>query len=108
MTGDSHRPPRSRCAINAATKVLGDPWSMLVLRDVIFGRSSAIAGASVTPLARLLDDSGRTGVRPDSVQVSGGTLSSRLPTAYLVWLAFGLRTAGHRDGAWLQRGLPSS
>ena len=37
MTGDSHRPPRSGCAINAAIEVLGDPWSMLVLRDVIFG-----------------------------------------------------------------------
>jgi DNA-binding HxlR family transcriptional regulator len=41
VIGDSHRPPRSRCAINAAIEVLGDPWSMLVLRDVIFGRSSA-------------------------------------------------------------------
>jgi hypothetical protein len=30
--------------------------------------------------SRLLDDSGRTGVRPDSVQVSGGMLSLRLPT----------------------------
>jgi DNA-binding HxlR family transcriptional regulator len=29
------------CAIIAAIDVLGDPWSMLVLRDVIFGRSSA-------------------------------------------------------------------
>ncbi len=37
MTGDSHRPPRSACAINAAIEVLGDQWSMLVLRDVIFG-----------------------------------------------------------------------
>ena len=37
MAGDSHRPPRSGCAINAAIEVLGDPWSMLVLRDVIFG-----------------------------------------------------------------------
>jgi DNA-binding HxlR family transcriptional regulator len=37
VTGDSHRPPRSGCAINAAIEVLGDPWSMLVLRDVIFG-----------------------------------------------------------------------
>jgi hypothetical protein len=36
-TGDSHRPSRSGCAINAAIEVLGDPWSMLVLRDVIFG-----------------------------------------------------------------------
>ena len=37
MTGYSHRSPRSGCAINAAVEVLGDPWSMLVLRDVIFG-----------------------------------------------------------------------
>ena len=29
---------------------------------------------------RLLDDSRRTGVWPDSVQVFGGTLSMRLPT----------------------------
>jgi len=31
-------------------------------------------------LTRLLDDSVRTGVWPDSVQVSGGKLSMRLPT----------------------------
>ena len=37
MTGDSHRPPRSGYAINAAIEVLGDRWSMLMLRDVIFG-----------------------------------------------------------------------
>jgi hypothetical protein len=30
VTGDSHRPPRSGCAINDAIEVLGDPWSMLV------------------------------------------------------------------------------
>ena len=33
------------------------------------------------PLTRLLDDSRRTGVRPDSVQVIGGQLSMRLPTS---------------------------
>jgi hypothetical protein len=32
------------------------------------------------PGSRLLDDSRRTVVRPDSVQAFGGTLSSRLPT----------------------------
>jgi DNA-binding HxlR family transcriptional regulator len=31
------RSPRSGCAINAAIEVLGDPWAMLVLRDLIFG-----------------------------------------------------------------------
>ena len=30
-------PTRSGCAINAAVEVLGDPWAMLVLRDVVFG-----------------------------------------------------------------------
>ena len=29
--------PRSGCPINAAVEVFGDPWSMLVLRDVMFG-----------------------------------------------------------------------
>ncbi|GAB2713781.1 winged helix-turn-helix transcriptional regulator [Nocardia thraciensis] len=29
--------PRSGCPINAAVEVLGDAWSMLVLRDVMFG-----------------------------------------------------------------------
>lgn len=29
--------PRSGCAINAAVEVLGDPWAVLVLRDIMFG-----------------------------------------------------------------------
>lgn len=29
--------PRSGCPINAAVEVLGDRWTLLVLRDVIFG-----------------------------------------------------------------------
>ncbi len=29
--------PRSGCAINAAVEVLGDPWSLIVLRDIMFG-----------------------------------------------------------------------
>ena len=57
---------------------------------------------------RLLDDSGRAGVWPDSVQVIGGTLSKRLPTSCSVWLTIGLRPAGHRDEAWLKKGLPCS
>lgn len=57
----------------------------------------------------LLDTSGRTGVRPDSVQASGGKLSTRLPTSVngvaLQRFAFPPGTARE---AWLQRGLPSS
>ena len=29
--------PRSGCLINAAVEVIGDNWSLLVLRDVMFG-----------------------------------------------------------------------
>lgn len=29
--------PRSGCAIKAAVEILGDPWAMLVLRDIMFG-----------------------------------------------------------------------
>ncbi|WP_404381051.1 helix-turn-helix transcriptional regulator [Knoellia locipacati] len=29
--------PRSGCPINAAVEALGDPWSLIVLRDVMFG-----------------------------------------------------------------------
>jgi DNA-binding HxlR family transcriptional regulator len=29
--------PRSGCAVNAAVEALGDQWSLIVLRDVIFG-----------------------------------------------------------------------
>ncbi len=64
--------------------------------------------ASTETVLRLLDDSHRAGVRPDSVQVPGGRLSSGLPTRSRVWLTFGLQPVGHRDEAWLKRGLPCS
>jgi DNA-binding HxlR family transcriptional regulator len=31
------RKDRSSCPINLATELLGDPWSLIVLRDVLFG-----------------------------------------------------------------------
>jgi hypothetical protein len=68
-----------------------------------------VSGAKIgARRSRLLDAFGRAGVWPDSVQASGGMLSLRLPTGVLVWLSFGLHTAGRRVEAWLQRGLPSS
>jgi hypothetical protein len=41
VTGDSHRSAGAAGAINVAIEVLGNPRSMLVLGDVIFGCSSA-------------------------------------------------------------------
>lgn len=33
----SHEAPRSGCPISLATDILGDKWSLLVLRDMMFG-----------------------------------------------------------------------
>ena len=62
-----------------------------------------------TPGRRLLDTFGRTGVRPDSVQVPGGKLSMRLPTSVIgVALHRFAFPSGTAREVWLQRGLPSS
>ena len=56
-----------------------------------------------------LETSLRVGVWPDSIQVSGGTLSSWLPVSFFErgsFMVCGL--AGRRGEAWLKRGLPSS
>jgi DNA-binding HxlR family transcriptional regulator len=37
--------PRSGCPINAAVEVLGDRWSLIVLRDVMFGTVGTSAGS---------------------------------------------------------------
>lgn len=75
---------------------------------VVLMRSRDVEATRAQRHSRLLDDSVRSGVWPDSDQVIGGQLSMRLPTAELVWLTFGLQPAGHRDEAWLKKGLPCS
>ena len=37
MVARSANAPRSGCPINAAVEVMGDRWSLLVLRDIMFG-----------------------------------------------------------------------
>jgi hypothetical protein len=79
------------------------------------GRQGPFPRPSRTTAHRLLRaDSGylltgRT-IRPSRglVEVSGGTLSLAAAHPFGVWLTFGLRSVGHRDEAWLKRGLPSS
>ena len=46
----------------------------------LLATSAARDRCGILRQSRLLDDSSRTGVWPDSVQVIGGQLSSRLPT----------------------------
>ena len=50
---------------------------------------------------------GRVGVWPDSVQVFGGMLSSRLPTRGWGCGSSSVASPKHRAGAWLKSGLPA-
>jgi hypothetical protein len=56
--------PRLACAINAAVEVIGDRWSLLVLRDVVFGNRRYV---------RILQESSEEGIaRTSSPTASGG------------------------------------
>ena len=59
-------------------------------------------------LTGLLDDCHRIGVWPDSVQVSGGGLSTRLPTKVRCGSLPVCSPSDTAGEAWLERGLPSS
>ena len=76
--------------------------------EIRYDATRAVCGTIERTISGYLETSPRIGVRPDSVQVFGGTLSLAAAHRLLVWLSFGLRTAEHRGEAWLKRGLPSS
>ncbi len=54
-------------------------WQSEALPQLPSGVTGSLACVAVS---RLLDDSVRIDVRPDSVRVLGGMLSSRLPTSF--------------------------
>lgn len=89
------------------------PGSHHSSRDTLDRSPNSIANDDLGPFrprhSGLLEDSRRTGVRPDSVQVSGGfALFWAAHSPVRVWLDSGLQPPGTADEAWLKRGLPSS
>jgi hypothetical protein len=50
----------------------------------------------------------RLGAGQSWVEVSGGSISHRLPAGFLAWLYRGVRAAGHRGEVRFKRGLLSS
>jgi len=103
------REPRSGCAINAAVEVLGDPWTLIVLRDVIFGgrrhfrelltlNDEGIASNILANRLRRLVDNGLL-VRDDATRGRRATYSlteagiQTLP----VMVALGAWGVNHRD-----------
>lgn len=72
---DERQPRRSTCPVNAALEILGDRWSLLVVRNLMFGGARRYSDLLATPegiatniLARRLADLQRAGIitaRPD-------------------------------------------
>ena len=102
--------PRSGCPINQATEVLGDPWSMLVLRDMIFGNRrhfrellhGSIEGIASnilsSRLTRLVDAGLLTKEQVRRGQRSAYSLTEAGIRTLPVMVALGNWGLAHRDG----------
>jgi DNA-binding HxlR family transcriptional regulator len=119
--------PRSECPINAAVEVLGDRWTLLVLRDIVFGdlryfrelQSGSVEGIASNILADRLKRLVRSGLltREDTRTGQRARYSLTEPAIQLVPVlaqlgSWGLRhrpsSAGHRVRAeLLEQGGPA-
>ncbi|MFC6759765.1 winged helix-turn-helix transcriptional regulator [Sulfitobacter porphyrae] len=55
------KPIRSGCPINLTLETLGDRWSLIVIRDIMFGNRRTIATCSTIPRKASPRISWRTG-----------------------------------------------
>jgi len=104
------RSPRSGCAINAAVEVLGDPWAMLVLRDIMFGnlrhfrelRAGSEEGIATNILASRLKRLVAAGLLSRDAARRGQRVAYSLTEAGIqvlpVMVALGTWGLAHRDG----------
>src|SRR5699024_4141476 len=102
--------PRSGCAINAAVEALGDPWSLIVLRDMIFGNrrsfrelltrsDEGIASNILSSRLRSLVDAGLL-TKAETVRGQRGSYSLTEPgiETFPVIVALGTWRLAHRAG----------
>jgi len=103
-------PPRSGCPINAAVEVLGDPWTMLVLRDIMFGGrrhfrelvAGSEEGIATNVLSSRLKQLVSAGLLTRTTARRGQRATYSLTEAGIrvlpVMVAFGTWGLAHRDG----------
>ena len=99
--------PRSGCPINAAIEVLGDPWAILVLRDIMFGNrrhfrelvAGSEEGIATNILASRLKQLVAAGLLSREATRRGRhTRSPRRVQMLPVMVALGNWGLAHRDG----------
>ena len=103
--------PRSGCPINAAIEVLGDPWSMLVLRDVMFGNRrhfrELLAGSQEGIASNILADRLKRLVR-DGLLTRDGAGPGQKATYSLTEPAIQLVPVFAQLGSWGVRHRPTT
>jgi DNA-binding HxlR family transcriptional regulator len=102
--------PRSGCPINVTVEVLGDPWAMLVLRDVMFGNrrhfrelvAGSEEGIATNILSRRLKDLVAAGLltREETRRGQRAAYSLTEPGIQVlpIMVALGNWGLAHRDG----------
>ncbi|HEV7255950.1 MAG TPA: helix-turn-helix domain-containing protein [Mesorhizobium sp.] len=106
------RQPRSGCPINLTLELLGDRWSLIVLRDVMFGNrrhfrellggsEEGIASNVLADRLRRLVEAGLLTRRDDPSHKQKGIYSLTEPSIQLVPLLAAM-------GAWGRRHTPAS
>jgi DNA-binding HxlR family transcriptional regulator len=102
--------PRSGCPINVTVEVLGDPWAMLVLRDIMFGNrrhfrelvAGSEEGIATNILASRLKDLVAAGLLTRQETRRGQRAAYSLTEAGIqvlpIMVALGNWGLAHRDG----------
>ena len=93
--------------VGEADRLVRRDWTLNATASAQRLSANAQSPSSRQVRSRLLEDSHRAGVGPDSVQALDGTLSSRLPTRLRVWLYSVCVPVGRRGGAWPKRVCPA-
>jgi len=105
---DGHR---SGCPINLTLEVLGDRWSLLILRDIIFGGARhfrELLRSQERIASNILADRLRTLVEADLLTRSGDPNHKQKAVYSLTEKAIALVPVFAQIGAWGSRWLPAT
>jgi DNA-binding HxlR family transcriptional regulator len=103
--------PRSHCPINLSLELFGDRWTLLILRDIVFGdlrRFRELLASTEGISSNILADRLRTLVRAGVLTRTGDPGHRQKVVYRLTEAGIGLVPVLVQVGAWGQRFLPAS
>jgi DNA-binding HxlR family transcriptional regulator len=111
LKGDMRETHRSGCPINLTLELLGDRWSLLILRDMIFGgarRYAELLGGQERIASNILAERLRSLAEAGLITRAGDPEDGRRAIYSLTEMAIELVPVFAAIGAWGSRWLPVS